>query len=109
MSLFKLFRRRRPHSKEESDKKAQTAQHGSNLRRLKDSTEWADLLLVKDSFQQNAGLCAVNTEVPDKSRFQAAVQWTCLENFFQEVSRRIKAGEEAQKALEEAQKAKTPL
>ena len=95
LNLFK----RRPLPKEEIDKRNYIRLHGSKLRHLKDSLEWADLLLVKDWAQHNAAMTSVSPLVTDKDRFQAAVQYTTIDGFFNEISRRIQAGEKAAQEL----------
>lgn len=99
--FLRLFRRFSRPSQEDLDRKNFIRQHGAKLMRLREMEEWLDLKLVKESFQQNAAMTSVSTFASDKDRFQAAVQWTCIENFFEEVDRRIAAGEKVERELSE--------
>lgn len=102
MVFSRLFKRKP--KLQDIDRRKADARHGANLRHLKDMEEWADLIQVKEKFQDDAGVQSVNVLTDDKSRFYAAAQYTTLHQFFLEISRRIDAGEKARKELEELNK-----
>lgn len=93
-----LFKRKKPVV--DVDKKKHLADHGYKLSLLKESDFWPDLLLVKEHFQEDAGMRAVNAGTDDKARFAAAIEYSIMHAFFMEISRRIRVGEEAAKELQ---------
>lgn len=101
----KLFQRRRV-TQDEIDRKKQLADQAQKLQRIVDAPEWAEVLLVKEWLQEDAGLMAVNLTCDDKVRFQGAVQYSTVEIFFKEISRRIKEGNKAAQELQEITKKK---
>lgn len=98
MVFSKLFKKK-PRL-QEIEQKRNIARHGQALKKLKEMPEWADLIQVKERFQEDAGCQAVNALSDDNSRRFAAFQYSTLHTFFLEISRRIQAGDEAQKELE---------
>lgn len=98
--MFANLFKRKP-KREEVDKLREEVRHSSALKRLKDSPEWADLLLIKADIQEHAGRDAVNPLSDDKARFKGACDFALMDYFFKEFSRRIRAGEEANEKLKE--------
>ena len=70
------------------------------LEALVQSEGWSEILECKMFYQANADSKAKSPLVSDKDRFQAACEFSTLEGFFQEVSRRIRKGKEAEEELE---------
>ena len=99
MIFSQLFKRKK--KVQDADRKKAEVRHGANLHRLKESAEWADLIQVKEWVQDNSATVSVNPSTDDRTRLIGAVEYATLHNFFLEVSRRIKVGEDSQKELEE--------
>ena len=94
-----LFKRKQ--EKEPEEKIKEKASRGQKLSVIVNSAEWAEILLVKEYMQENAGMVAVSLGISDHQRHEAAVQFSTIEVFFKEISQRIKDGEKASKELQQ--------
>ena len=93
-------------TRKEEEKRENRANRGARLTQLKLSEGWQELERLKASVQVNSINVAINPASSDKQRAEASGQYATIQNFFNEIDRRIVEGEKAQKEIQEELKAK---